>query len=81
MARPTFFIEVFYSPVPKKAGEKVDHRLQACYNVHKDHYNRDALSPQLVALLQVEMVRTKQEAIAVALMKVAGKNTTVTRII
>lgn len=81
MARPVFFVEVFYSSIPRNVGEKVADHLQACYRIHKNHYDRDSLSPQLVALLQVEMASTKEEALAVALMKAVGKNTTVTRIL
>ena len=66
---PTFHLETLREPYPAKG---------VSFRCHKDKgFSRDSLSPSMTSVHRVEGVNTKDEAVAVALEKLAGINVSV----
>jgi hypothetical protein len=62
------YIETYRPPFPEKGVR---------FRVHKEKgFSRDVLSPNMTAVVEVDNVTTKDEAIAVAIERLAGHNTT-----
>jgi hypothetical protein len=68
----TLYVETYRPCFPYKG---------VCVRVHKEKgFNRDALSPDMTSVWEVQGVKTKEDAIACVIEKAAGCRTTVRRL-
>lgn len=67
-----FYVEAYRPPFPEKGAH---------YRVHREKgFNRDLLSPNMTAVLEVSDVKNREEAIASVIECVAKINTKVKRV-